>query len=56
MGLLCRGHQRLQAFHLGLELTLVVGQLAALLVRLDEGSPRLHNLGSFLLKASHLGL
>ena len=44
-GLQRRGYQRLQALHLGLELPLVVGQLAALLVRLSKGLLRLHDLG-----------
>ena len=42
--------------HLGLEPALVVGQLAALLVRLHQGLLRLCHLGGFCLKELHLGL
>ena len=56
MGLLRRGHQPLQALHLGLELALVVGQLTALLVRLGQGPLRLHHLGGLSLESLHLGL
>ena len=56
MGPLCRGSLLPQALHLGLEPALVVGQLAALLVRLDQGLLRLHHLGGLRLKELHLGL
>ena len=55
-GPLSRGNMPPQAIHLGLEPALVVGQLAALLVRLDQGLLRLHHLGGFCLKKLHLGL
>ena len=45
-----------QAIHLGLELALVVSQLAALLVRLHQGLLRLHHLGGLYLKELHLSL
>ena len=55
-GPLSRGDLPLQAIHLGLEPTLVVGHPAALLVRLDQGLLRLHRLGGLRLKKLHLGL
>ena len=55
-GPLSRGDLPPQAFHIGLEPTLVVGKLAALLVRLDQGLLRLHHLGGLRLKELHLGL
>ena len=55
-GLLRRRHQCLQALHLGLELLLVVGQPAALLVCLGKGLLRLHDLGGLRLEVLHLGL
>ena len=55
-GPLSRGNLPPQAIHLGLEPTLVVHQLAALLVRLHQGLLRLCHLGGFRLKELHLGL
>jgi len=55
-GPLSRGDLPPQAIHLGLEPALVVGQLAALLVRLHQGLLRLCHLGGFRLKELHLGL
>ena len=53
---LSRGDLPPQTIHLGLEPALVVGQLAALLVRLDQGLLCLHHLGGLRLKDLHLGL
>ena len=56
-GLIRRSGLLPRALHLGLELALVVSQLATLLVRLDQGLLRLHHLGGGLrLKKLHLGL
>ena len=55
-GPLSRGDLPPQVIHLGLEPALVVGQLAALLVHLDQGLLCLLRLGGFRLKELHLGL
>ena len=55
-GPLSRGDLPPQAIHLGLEPTLDVDQLAALLVRLGQAPLRLHKLGGFHLQKLHLGL
>ena len=55
-GPLSHGNLPPQAIHLGLEPTLVVGQLAALLVRLDQGLLRRHYLDGLRLKELYLGL
>ena len=55
-GPLSRGDLPPQAIYLGLEPALVVGQLAALLVRLHQGLLHLCHLGGLILKELHLGL